>query len=141
MGPGCQQVGPTGGRPNPGFVRTHLTVGRAQLFQTTSSHCGLPIPVISCSCSLNRAREGGVFHSHFNSPTHSLYGHRSRRRLQHHQGRLLPDGSGGHSTHMAGKPQERLHRLLGRSEGCLHRQLSMGDYLSRYSSRSISMQT
>jgi hypothetical protein len=38
---------------------------------------------------------------------------RSRRRLQHHQGRLLPDGFGPCTTHMVGEPQQQLDRLLG----------------------------
>jgi hypothetical protein len=55
-----------------------------------------------------------------------LHRHRSHRRLQHHQGRLLPDGFGPCAAHMAGEPQQQLDRLLGAVQENLHQQLPGG---------------
>jgi hypothetical protein len=49
-----------------------------------------------------------------------LYRHRSRRRLQQHQGRPLPDGFGPCTAHMAGETQQQLDRLLGGAQESLH---------------------
>jgi hypothetical protein len=42
-----------------------------------------------------------------------LDSHQSLGWLQHHQGRLLPHSVGISTTHLARKPQAKLHRLMG----------------------------
>jgi hypothetical protein len=59
--------------------------------------------------------------------------------VQHHQGRLLPDGFGPCAADVVGEPQQQLDRLLGAAQEGLYHQLPGGDHLRRYSSRSFLM--